>query len=164
MLLASDSLRKAVGSWLEAAPLLPLSVPPPPAPYRSVTTALALGWTTIFEPYVVSSAVSLSPTSNTTPSMATDTAADRPTVSAMSSRLRSCRLKERATIRVKNMGSPCGYWKCELSASRSAVWMVIFPPPAWYGSGTGLHPPLKPMVARLMATSHFLQMIFPSFS
>ena len=78
---ASDSLRNDVGSAV-----------PPAAPsvlYRSETTASDFGCTVMFEPYVDNSALSLSPTSNTTPSIATLTVADRHTVRAMSSRRRS---------------------------------------------------------------------------
>ena len=85
---ASDSFRNAVGSALSAA-AEPSEVEPPSEPdelpeaepaespvlYKSLTTASDFGCTTIFEPYVLSSALSLSPTSNTTPSMATLTVA-----------------------------------------------------------------------------------------
>ena len=57
----------------------------------------------MFEPYVLSSALSLSPTSNTTPSIDTDTVADRHTVSAISRRLRNWRVNERLIILRKNM-------------------------------------------------------------
>ena len=77
---ASDSLRNAVGSESEDEP------EDPPVLYRSLTTASAFGCTVMFEPYVDSSALSLSPTSNTTPSMATLTVADRHTVTAISRR------------------------------------------------------------------------------
>ena len=76
MLPTSSSLRKEVGS------------DSPPVSYRPETTASALGWTTMLEPYVVSSALSLSPTSRTTPSIATEIAVDRATVSAMRPRRR----------------------------------------------------------------------------
>ena len=100
---ASDSLRNVVGS--EALPVPSLDVL-----YKSLTTALALGCTTILEPYVDSSALSLSPTSNTTPSMATLTVADKHTVSAINSRRLSWRVNEREIIRMKNMSiSPRPY-------------------------------------------------------
>ena len=62
-------------------------------------------------------------TSNTTPSIDTDTVADRHTVSAISRRRRSCRVNERVIIRRKNtiLVSCLTHWKWALSTSRSVV-------------------------------------------
>ena len=98
---ASDSFKNVVGSDSEVPEAL-LSASPSVL-YRSLTTASALGCTIMLEPYVDSSAFSLSPTSNTTPSMATLTVADRHTVTAISSLRLNCLLNERKIIRRKNM-------------------------------------------------------------
>ncbi len=92
---ASDSFRNEVGSASDCGP--------PSMLYRSDTTASDFGCTVMFEPYVLNSALSLSPTSNTTPSIDTDTVADRHTVSAISRRLRNWRVNERLIILRKNM-------------------------------------------------------------
>ncbi len=99
---ASDSFRNAVGSAESSS--VPLDEPAEPSVvlYRSFTTASAFGCTTMLDPYVDSSALSLSPTSNTTPSMATLTVADRHTVTAISRRRLNCRLNERRIIFRKN--------------------------------------------------------------
>ena len=97
----SDSFKNVVGSDSEVPEAL-LSASPPVL-YRSLTTASALGCTVMLEPYVDSSAFSLSPTSNTTPNMATLTVADKHTVTAISSLRLNCLLNERKIIRRKNM-------------------------------------------------------------
>ena len=54
--------------------------------------------------------------------------------------------------------------KTGAAASRADTGTVSVPLPTSYSMGIGLHPPLKPMVAMFIATSHSLQMTFPSFS
>ena len=97
----SDSFKNVVGS--DSAVSEALLSASPPVLYRSLTTASALGCTMMLEPYVDSSAFSLSPTSNTTPNMATLTVADKHTVTAISSLRLNCLLNERKIIRRKNM-------------------------------------------------------------
>ncbi len=144
---ASDSFRNAVGSALSAAadvgsepPSEPDELPeaePAESPvlYKSLTTASDFGCTTIFEPYALSSALSLSPTSNTTPSMATLTVADRHTVTAMSRRRLNCRLNEREIIFERRTWHPLtflgAHWKWLDSASSVDVWMTILPGLTW---------------------------------
>ena len=59
---------------------------------------------------------------------------------------------------------PLYFAKMGAEASRTEIGTVRVPLETLYSMGIGLHPPLKPMVAMFIATSHSLQMTLPSFS